>query len=362
MVDKTSPDGTYVHSVQVSDLSPTLPDPAPDAVVAAEPAAVVGVVLETPPAPVEPAPSAPGVPAAGNEDTVFLVGRPPREEFLQVTAGQPAPAVPWADLWQTANAHIQNLAATEGGYTVPETQPLAAELAPLEEALRADPVFQANFPSPPQFRLVELDRLIVFQKVIHLSHVVRLLQQLPAAPTGEDLFEFCFPTQPTVPVQFAQGSNNSVYLISESQDFRVLGSGLFVTQEPLPQIEVTGRHTHSVVAACAFGYGLNLLHALELGGRLVLFNGSHRAYALRSRDVRWAPCVVQPVAPQEVLPTVANTPMLQNLHEFLASPRPPLLRDYFDSQLHVRLRSRPTRRIIRVRVTLEVDPPVGIPG
>jgi hypothetical protein len=79
------------------------------------------------------------------------------------------------------------------------------------------------------------------------------------------------------------------------------------------------------------GYGPNALSVVATNGRLILNNGSHRAYALRDAGFTHAWAVVQHATRPEdlsILPVVQ-----QNPQPYIQSSRPPLLKDYFNSQL-----------------------------
>jgi hypothetical protein len=47
------------------------------------------------------------------------------------------------------------------------------------------------------------------------------------------------------------------------------------------------------VVAIAVGYGANFLAAAHVEGRLILWNGSHRAYALRAAGHTHVPCLIK---------------------------------------------------------------------
>jgi hypothetical protein len=87
------------------------------------------------------------------------------------------------------------------------------------------------------------------------------------------------------------------------------------------------------MVAVTVGYGPNFITALQIGSRLVLHNGSHRAYALRDLGVTHVPCLVQDVSREDEL-ELAGVPDLKTFADrYLKSLRPPLLKDYFDPQL-----------------------------
>jgi ParB-like chromosome segregation protein Spo0J len=85
----------------------------------------------------------------------------------------------------------------------------------------------------------------------------------------------------------------------------------------------------------AFGYSPNMLAAALVEDRLILMNGSHRAYALRDAGVTHAPCLIQEVSRRDELDVLGVDDLQSRPDAFLAAPRPPLLRDYFDPALRI---------------------------
>ncbi|MCZ7673842.1 MAG: hypothetical protein M5U34_45335 [Chloroflexi bacterium] len=81
------------------------------------------------------------------------------------------------------------------------------------------------------------------------------------------------------------------------------------------------------------GFGSNFLNAIAAEGRLVLNNGSHRAYALRASGITHVPCIIQQVSRREELLVIGSNELRQNPDLYLKAPRPPLLKDYFDPKL-----------------------------
>lgn len=93
-----------------------------------------------------------------------------------------------------------------------------------------------------------------------------------------------------------------------------------------------GKGYPTSVYALVVGYGPNYLSVLRVENRLVLQNGSRRAYALRKMGMTRQPCVVQTVSTREELELISPDVFL-NPNRYLRSPRPPLLKDYFDPRL-----------------------------
>jgi len=271
----------------------------------------------------------------------------------QTEGGQTSDLAALAAQWRTANDHIHELEIREAGLSDGVVvQPIDSSLDRLRDAVLADPFFQGAFAMiPASLGVVELDRLVVFQKHINLTYAGTLERALGPAPTPEALFRFCLPfDHPQPPVNFGRITSNQFVFYSPSTDFRFLEAAL------LQANQVTGHRSQgpiSAVIALMVGYGSNFLNVVEAEGRLILNNGSHRAYALRSAGIAHAPCVVQHLSRREELEVVGNQELQATPDLFLRAPRPPLLKDYFDPQLRSVLRV--PRRSRQVRITFGVE-------
>jgi hypothetical protein len=81
------------------------------------------------------------------------------------------------------------------------------------------------------------------------------------------------------------------------------------------------------------GFSSNALNVVRVNGRLILNNGSHRAYALQKAGLRFVPAIVQNVTHQDEL---ALFPALKEQPDmYLTARRPPLPKDYLDPSLHI---------------------------
>ena len=87
------------------------------------------------------------------------------------------------------------------------------------------------------------------------------------------------------------------------------------------------------VIGLAVGFGCNFLNAIHAEGRLILNNGSHRAYALREMGFTHVPCIVQHVSTRDELDVVAASAIRRDPDHFLKGRRPSMLRDYFNPKL-----------------------------
>lgn len=108
------------------------------------------------------------------------------------------------------------------------------------------------------------------------------------------------------------------------------------------------------VVGLVVGYGSNYLSAIHVDGRLILNNGSHRAFALRERGITHVPCAVQQITRREELDVVGPEDLKQYPDRYLSGPRPPVLKDYFDPQLR-KIVSVP-RHQRQVKIAFVVEP------
>ncbi|HLG28488.1 MAG TPA: hypothetical protein VI423_11970 [Paenisporosarcina sp.] len=245
--------------------------------------------------------------------------------------------------WRNANDRVKEIEITEAGCSDNHLpSPIPTKLKELLEKVKQDEILKRGYSMVPyEFGLVELDKLIVFQKYINLAHVGRLKKELGAKPSEEKIFELCMPFNHPVPDFNQQQINQNSYdFVSPSNDLRFLGA-VSLTKE-----QITGYTSDGVVAgviALFVGYGSNYLNAISVNNRLILNNGSHRAYTLRDMGVTHVPCVIQKVTRGEEL-ELLGPQIVQTVQLYQANLRPPLLKDFFDPKLrkiiHLSLKAR----------------------
>jgi hypothetical protein len=292
------------------------------------------------------------------DEYVFLLGRPPIAELIgfirnMAVDGQAADQAALTQEWRVANNHLSTIEKIEAGIAdKPSELPLPTGMQPFAERVLAEPMFQQTFRLvPTRVVMVELDRLVVFQKFINLGFIAALKASLSAQPGAEDVARLAFGLDQMPPqVQFMQNAANVYSAISPSTDLRFLESKVLPPTD-IPGLESSGRPFVSIILT--IGFGSNYLNALEVEGRLILNNGSHRAYALRDLGLTHAPCLVQEVSSREELELVASGDLLQNPDRYLKVSRPPLLKDYFDPLLRKVVPVPRKNRLVRVQFGCE---------
>ena len=89
----------------------------------------------------------------------------------------------------------------------------------------------------------------------------------------------------------------------------------------------------SNILALFIGFGSNFLNLIEFEGRILIHNGHHRLYALRSLGITHAPCVVQTVTQLEELRLIASPAVVEDPTFYFAAKQPPIMKDFFDSKI-----------------------------
>jgi hypothetical protein len=147
-----------------------------------------------------------------------------------------------------------------------------------------------------------------------------------------------------------QTGPNVFTFISPSNDFRFLDS---------PLLKITNIKNYdfsgpvSAIVGLTVGYGSNMLNAFSINNRLILNNGSHRAYALFDLGIKYAPCTIQKVTRPEELELLSVPEVQTNIDRYINNPRPPILKDYFDPLLRKIVKVQKKNRMVRIQYVIE---------
>ncbi len=271
------------------------------------------------------------------DDHLFLFGRPPVTEVIGAVLTLAVDARRYSEgelmaEWRTANDRIRELERIEAGIADGAAPgPLPPELEALAESAKATPLFRRAFQMvSTEIAMVELDRLVVFQKHINLSQVRRIRERLDENPSAEDVFHTCISVNPQrAPVRALKTAPNAYTFVSPSNDLRFIEPVLL---DPDQLVNPMAAAVTSIVGLVV-GYGPNIVNAMHVENRLVLGNGSHRVFALREHGVTHVPCAVQKVTRREELEVVGPEGVRMYPDRYLTAPRPSMLKDYFDPLL-----------------------------
>lgn len=267
-----------------------------------------------------------------------LLGQPQLQSHLdfvtkKVVGGADLDRAAVADAWRAANDYYYTLEQEEAGLADGMViGPLDPELAPLVAEVQRDPRFRNTFDTlPVSFGMVELDRLVLYQKHVNLPFATGLQARMGANPDGEALFRFCLPLgSPDVPVRVQRHGSRRYVFVSDSSDFRFHESVLLQAEQ------IDGYASFGPIGGIVglvAGFGSSFLNVISDGNRLLLSNGYHRAYAMRSLGITHAPCVIEHVTRKDELALVAHEDVIEDPAFFFRAARPPLLKDFFDSRI-----------------------------
>jgi hypothetical protein len=307
----------------------------------------------------EPKSSPPIEPADPDADeNLYLIGRPTLRGYVHFVKGhavKPPERAAIVKDWHAANSCIRALEKEEAGCAddPPVTKvEVNSKYEPLLIEFLKDPLVRHSFNTvPTEIAWVELDRLVVYQKHIDLTFVRRLKKKLGPAPSEEDIFRTCLSYEHHhPPVKWSPMSGGRFVFMSPSNDLRFLGTMPLKAKhikDYAPPGSLVG------VIGLAVGFGSNFLNVVYAEKRLVLNNGSHRAYALREMGFTHVPCIVQHVSSRDELELVGSSEVRRHPDRYLKHPRPSMLKDYFDPKLHRVFQIH--RRSKQVTVKFEVD-------
>lgn len=252
--------------------------------------------------------------------------------------------------WELLQPRVTALMEKEiGRANIHSLQPIPEEYRALLDALTGDMLFQKSFLHVPTgFALVNIDDLVAPQRTVNLDYVDRLVKRFPPAPTFADLFDICLSSKRHIdPIQHLEVGPNAHVFSSPNSDIRFLGAFVKeLSSEDLSYAELGGLPAAAIIAFV--GYGAAPVNVLHAGGRVILNNGFHRVFALRSMGVKQIPVVVQQIRnPQLEFP-----PHVSGLsREYLLShPRPVLMRDFFEPDFAITLKVRERLKTVNINV------------
>jgi len=288
-------------------------------------------------------------------ENLYLIGRPTLKQFLRFVKDNAIHAPSSGDLveeWHAANKTVRELENQEASLADnPSLEPVDPSNKLLLEFLQVPLVRHSFNTVPTEVAYVDLDRMVVYQHHIDLTFVEQLKRKLGPSPSEEEIFRACLPCAPSLPpVKWTRSHRDTFVFMSPSDDMRFLGA-MPMAAENIKDYPPPGNLAG--VIGLAVGFGSNFLNAIYAEDRLILNNGSHRAYALRDLGITRVPCIVQHISSRDELGVLACTAVTDAPNFFLQDPRPMMLKDYFDPRLRKVLRVQ--RRLRQVTVKFDVD-------
>lgn len=295
--------------------------------------------------------------AKAGEEILVLAGQGSVHDFMDFVRTRSIDSYTFDELtlireWRRARAFLDSLETRPSESVSGDAlQELPGNLVAEADAALEDVATRKSLSFLPyRWAMVELDRLIVWQPYVNLAFATAMRQSLPALPTDSDLLRVSIGADHgTPPVHVSTLTSSSFAFSSSSSDMRVLAA------LPIDPANVRGHQPYghaAVVLAVYIGYGVNVVSAVQMGDRIMLINGTHRAYALRAHGVTHIPCVVSQVESRADL-ELAGIPEYGTSVSYFSAARPPLLKDYFDERLFKRITAPSTRHVIQL--DLEFD-------
>ncbi len=236
--------------------------------------------------------------------------------------------------WKSAKTVVGSLAKTD---LSPEILGLdAAHKNYLDRLTKAPQFLEAVGQSAWSFKLVEIDKLVCFQKFVDIEYKGK-------KPEGKEftdmtkLIEFCLPTEPasrTVGMSYSD-AEKSFTLFSQGQDHRIIAP--YDSVDPMSK-----RRMHGFIT----GWGSRLILVVKFKDRFFLKNGYHRVYELKKNHVKYLPCIL--LEGRDFVDTGAAKLGFfpQNL---LMSDRPPQLIHFFSDQISPVVQLRSMTKVIRIK-------------
>jgi len=298
--------------------------------------------------------------ASAERDMVWILGQPQLEDYLEFQKSKviregTCDLRACAAEWRAANDLYYDLEQSEAGLADRiDCRPLPPELMPLAREVEAHRWFQSSFDDLPySFELIELDKLVISQLQVETGYSRRIAELLGPAPPPEALFRFCLPLEREFPpYRVRRLSSTRFQFTSYSSDFREHRPTL-LDQDQLAALALPNPAVAMV--GVPIGFGSNLLSGIRSGQRVLLQNGYHRAYALRSAGFTHAWCVVETVTRKDELRLTADEDVIADPEFYFAARRPPLLKDFFDPRLARHFRARRSEFVVEVEISIRTS-------
>lgn len=260
--------------------------------------------------------------------------------------------------WQAQQHAVQALLQSEVGLADQSSlESPPTELLPRLEEIAADPLLQKTFSAVPfSFAIVNADTLVASQRHVNLEYATRLQKSYEGKSSLRDLVEICLsPRREMPPIQHLETPNNAHVFSSPNLDVRFLGAFLkALSPEDLQFAELGGIPAAAVISF--IGYGSTPVNVYRVKNRLVLSNGFHRVFALRTLGITNIPVLVQHINnwQLEFPPTLVSLPR----EYLLGAPRPALIKDFFREGFSITLRAKQkVKAVILQPAVSQVDIP-----
>lgn len=289
----------------------------------------------------------------GETEEIRLLGQPPLGDLLDdverlVIGGATMSRSALCDAWRRANDVYAEYEKDEAGLA--ETvgcEPLDDDLEPLVGAVRASRHFQETFAHlPVSFGMVEIDKLVVYQPRVNRTWAQAVAGRLGPAPSAEAVFRCCQQVDAAAPPLTVEETDDDRFVFSSPVTHIAFHEAVLLRPEQVPHYASYG--PIAGIVGLVVGFRGNFLNVIRADDRILLNNGYHRAFALRSLGVTHVPCVIQDVSRVDELRLRAAERVGDDPAFYFRAKRPPLFKDFFDQRIARVFRMRPRRRVVEV--------------
>jgi hypothetical protein len=254
--------------------------------------------------------------------------------------------------WQEQRPKVQQFELTERGIADSSSlEDLPLDFSATLQGIADHALFRKTFMHLPfSFALVEIDKLVAPQRSVNLDYVERLQVAFRDKTSLSELISICLsPVREMPPIQHLEVANNTHMFSSPNTDLRFLGAFFKkLRPEDLQFAELGGIPAAAIITF--IGYGGAPVNVFRWENRLVLNNGFHRLFALRSLGVTSVPVVVQHVQNIQLeFPSIVGGLPREYL---LGVARPVLMKDFFEDGLCVTLNAKRRVRGISVQAAV----------
>lgn len=237
--------------------------------------------------------------------------------------------------WQTAKANLGPAVANAGLPDIADMPPTHTGYVQQVAALPwVAPHLAADWVGAT-FKLVEIDPLLAFQFTVDTDRGAHHCVGIgPGAPTLDQLLAVCLPLALTPSPLQVSTLSQSIMVRSRNANFRVVRQGAF--NDPAGNL---------VGAGVMVGNSLPFVHVVRFNGRCYLFNGYHRAVALRGVGATHVPCIFRDAATAEAAGIRVDGGTFPE--KLLASADPPTVSHFTSGRAH-KVSLRAHARVIHV--------------
>ncbi|TND08343.1 MAG: hypothetical protein FD123_2374 [Bacteroidetes bacterium] len=249
--------------------------------------------------------------------------------------------------WDSLQDRVKRILQEEEN--LPETilsREIPVQYNSMVEKYLNDNSIRKTFPDGVECAMVEIDKIISLQRTMDEDYT-NLLQERWAGNLGfENILEICLSAKnDKSELKHLVYSPDHHVFSSPNSDLRYLGSYFKKIEDN--DLEYSGGGVPVAAIISFVGYGVQPVSVYKVGKRFILNNGFHRVYALRSLGIKEIPVLVKKVHNSKI--NFPNNFLGFPKEYILDSPRPTLMKDFFEPGFVVPIHCKKRVKIIEVR-------------